>query len=508
VLACRLWARSAFYQSGGAFGFRDQLQDAAAWVWHDPARTRAQILLHAAHQFVEGDVLHWWHPPLSMGIRTRFADDLLWLPLVTAFYAGVTGDRAVLDETVRFLRARALTPGEDEAFLVPEESGTEASLYEHCCRAIDRSLTSGPGAHGLPLFGTGDWNDGMNRVGREGRGESVWMAFFLIAVLDGFGPICEERGEGERARRYAEAREALRAAANEGGWDGAWYRRGYYDDGAPLGTAGGDECRIDALVQAWSVLAKAAPAGRARQALDAVDRYLVDPAGKIVRLLDPPFESTPHDPGYIKGYAPGVRENGGQYTHAALWVVRAFAEQGRRDRAVELLRWINPVHRTRTAEEIAVYQLEPYVVSADIYGVPPHLGRGGWSWYTGSAGWMYRVGIETILGVQMEEGRRIRLRPRIPDGWSGFTVRMAIGGRQAVAGLQAPDVDGGATADGTVLEISVRNPHGAAERVVTALLDGAVVAIEDGAAVLELPSPAGVHRAEVTLGAANRRGEP
>jgi cyclic beta-1,2-glucan synthetase len=481
VLVCRLWARSALYQSGGAFGFRDQLQDAASWIYLEPGRTRTQILLHAAHQFVEGDVFHWWHPPRSVGIRTRFADDLLWLPYVTVFYVRTTGDRGVLAERARFLRARALYPGEDEAFLVPEDAGESADLYEHCCRAIDCSLVTG--VHGLPLFGTGDWNDGMNRVGREGRGESVWMAFFLVAVLDGFIPICRERGETERADRYGRARERLRAAVNDAGWDGGWYRRGYYDDGTPLGTATGDECRIDALVQAWSVLSGAAPGERMRRAMDAVEELLVDRAGRIVKLLAPPLQKTLHNPGYIKGYPPGVRENGGQYTHAALWVVRAFAELGRRELATELLAWMNPIHRTSTAEEIAVYQLEPYVVAADIYGVAPHVGRGGWSWYTGSAGWMYRVALETVLGLTMQDGTVVRLEPRIPDAWSGFTIRLTVPGT------------------GTSLEIVVHNPSGNATQVIGCALDGEPVCIIDGAALVPIPQDAATHRVELTLGA-------
>jgi cyclic beta-1,2-glucan synthetase len=481
VLVCRLWARSALYQSGGAFGFRDQLQDAASWIYLEPERTRAQILLHAAHQFVEGDVLHWWHPPRSVGIRTRFADDLLWLPYVTVFYVQTTGDRAVLAEPVRFLRARTLYPGEDEAFLVPEDAGESADLYEHCFRAIDRSLITG--VHGLPLFGTGDWNDGMNRVGREGRGESVWMAFFLVAVLDGFIPICRERGESARADRYGQARERLRAAVNDAGWDGGWYRRGYYDDGTPLGSATGDECKIDALVQAWSVLSGAAPEERMRSALDAVEELLIDRSGRIVRLLAPPFQNTRHDPGYIKGYPPGVRENGGQYTHAALWVVRAFAELGRRELASELLAWMNPIHRMSTAEDIAVYQIEPYVVAADIYGVPPHVGRGGWSWYTGSAGWMYRVALETVLGLTMQDGTVVRLQPRIPDVWPGFQVRFTVPGI------------------GTSLAIEVRNPTGNAARVIGAVLDGEPVCIVNGAAMVPIPLDGVQHRVVLTLGA-------
>jgi cyclic beta-1,2-glucan synthetase len=331
-------------------------------------------------------------------------------------------------------------------------------------------------------MGTGDWNDGMNRVGREGRGESVWLGFFLHFVLGEFLPLCERRGDGERAARYRAYRAAVARALEEAGWDGAWYRRAYYDDGTPLGSAQNDECRIDALAQAWAVISGVASRARAEQAMDAVDRELVAERAGIVRLLWPPFDRTPHDPGYIKGYVPGIRENGGQYTHAALWVVRALAELGRRDRAVRLLEVLLPTAHARSAKRVAVYQVEPYVVAADVYGAPPHVGRGGWTWYTGSAGWTYRVMLESILGVTVEDGRELRVRPRIPDAWPGFTVTLRL-------------------ADGrTRYEVEVVNPGRRAAGVASASVDGAAVRIEDGAARIALRADGALHRVRVTLG--------
>jgi cyclic beta-1,2-glucan synthetase len=487
TLSCRIRGRTAFYQSGGAFGFRDQLQDASSLVPLWPEKTRQQILLHAAHQFVEGDVLHWWHPPHSRGIRTRFADDLLWLPLLTAEYIKATGDEDILEEMIPYLAARELEPGQDEVFLHPEPSGESSDLYEHCCRAIDRSLVLGE--HGLPLFGTGDWNDGMNRVGREGRGESVWMGFFLVMVLDGFGPICGDRGDQDRADRYTNHSRKLERALNDAGWDGEWYRRGYYDDGSPLGSRRNKECRIDALAQAWAVLSDVAPPDRADQALEALEENLISEDPGIIKLLTPPFADTPRDPGYIKGYVPGVRENGGQYTHAALWVVRAMAKARKRDKAARFLDLLNPILHAATPEQVSVYQAEPYVVAADVYGAPPHVGRGGWTWYTGSSAWMHRVAVESILGLRTEGGHTLVLEPCIPDQWPGFVMTWKL-----------PDSD-------TTYRIAVVNPDSCSASILRATVDGESVATGPRALRIPLLKDGKSHQVEVTLGSEPRKGD-
>ena len=419
TLACRLWARSGFYQSGGAFGFRDQLQDVLALVHAEPRLTRAQILLCASRQFVEGDVQHWWHPPSGRGVRTQCSDDFLWLPLAISRYVLAIGDTGVLDEPVPFLAGRPVNPGEDSYYDLPGRSGEVASLYEHGVRAVLHGLRFG--SHGLPLMGSGDWNDGMNLVGIEGKGESIWLAFFLCSVLTQFAKVARLRGDVAFAQRCDEETAELGRNIAKHGWDGAWYRRAYFDDGSPLGSARNAECQIDSISQSWAVLSGIGDAKRSRAAMDAVYKRLVRREDALIQLLAPPFDQSPQHPGYIRGYVPGVRENGGQYTHGAIWSVMAFAALGDAHRAWELMDMINPINHARTAEDAATYRAEPYVVAADVYAMAPHTGRGGWTWYTGSAGWMYRLIVESLLGVELAVDK-LRFSPCLPMDWKDFKL--------------------------------------------------------------------------------------
>ncbi len=427
-LSCRFWSRTAFYQSGGAYGFRDQLQDSLSLGLLNSEFTRSQILTNAARQYEEGDVQHWWHPVVNSGIRTRFSDDLLWMPYAVGEYIRRTGDYSILEERMPYLKDSPLEDGEDERYTIVDETREDGTIYDHCIRALNKGLNFG--IHNIPLMGSGDWNDGMSTVGNEGKGESVWLGWFLYDILEKFKSICSHKEDKENLEKYEKLQVFLQENLEKNAWDGGWYRRAYFDDGTPLGSVQNDECSIDSLSQSWSIISGAGKPSRVKEAMEAVETNLVKEDLGLILLLAPPFNNSKLEPGYIKGYVPGVRENGGQYTHAAVWVIMAFAKLGLGDKALKYYNMINPINHTSSELQAKKYKVEPYVIAADVYIKEPHAGRGGWSWYTGAAGWFYKVGIEDILGLRTHYGKGFNVTPCIPNSWEGFEINYKYKGAE------------------------------------------------------------------------------
>ena len=471
TIESRLLGRSGYYQSGGAYGFRDQLQDTLGLKYIHPEFLKHQILKHAKHQFVEGDVEHWWHEETGRGIRTRFSDDLLWLVYVTLEYINHTGDTSILEIEIPYLQGELLKEGEDEKYDKYQVTSFKEPLYEHCKKAIERSLNFGE--NGLPKIGSGDWNDGFSTVGNKGKGESVWLGFFLYGILDKFIPICKQKGEEELAQKYTIIQNQLKRALNTNGWDGRWYKRAFMDDGNILGSMENDECRIDSIAQSWSIISQAGDNDKKYISMDSLENHLVDRENGIIKLLDPPFAKGKLEPGYIKAYLPGVRENGGQYTHAAIWVIIAEALLGFGDKALEFYRMINPIEHSRTKDASNKYKVEPYVIPADIYGAGNLAGRGGWTWYTGSSSWFYKAGIEYILGLKIENGY-LRIDPCIPKDWKEYSMQYKW--------------------ENSVYTIKVSNPNNKNTGVTKVLLNG--IEVENK---IKLDNSNGIYHIEVLM---------